>query len=220
MHIKRLLIRFVEEVFPFVVGLYRSGKITSKLELDDLISTSERYKKWMNLSLDILDELIKKERERGKAMEEKISKMTAFIAVALTIGSTFFASLMTNYGGTLKPWIGLILGVAFIYVFIGGWIGSHGIATRKSYGYGADWEVAIKEGGAPKTLRVDALVCWEISNINMALLNEAAIQCIRNGFLLFVVGVVLALVQPTLVTQNILENTSGRRIISTKIIAV
>jgi len=196
MKYKQVAMRLFEEMFPFVVAFCSTRRFARQLALEDIIITDKRYEKWMELSNDVLDSLIEKERQRGKSIEEKTSKTTAFIAVGLTIASTFLGSILTNFGGDFKIWLGSIFGLAFCYIFIGGWIGYYGMATRANYGYGADWEVALKKQGKPKTLRVDALACWEISNKNIVVLNEAALQCIRNGFLLFFIGASLAFLQP------------------------
>lgn len=191
-----MLSRVAEELFPFFICRMRSARLQRKIFADDLVNSTSRYITWIGLSCETLDKLLEREQQRAKAIEDKTAKLTAIFAVALTIGTTFSATLAANFGGALKTWWGLALVLACLYIFLGGWISLDGMANRAIFGYGPDWELAVKKSKAPKALRVDALARWEVSNTRLALLNTAAIQCVRNGFLLFFIGTMLALSQP------------------------
>ena len=191
-----ILMRLLEEVFPFAIYYIRASRLERKAMRGDIVNANARYETWMKLPLETLDKLIEKEQSRSKAIEDKTSKMTAIFAVALTIGSTFSTALASNITGGDKALWGLMLGIACLYIFLGGWISLEGTASRAYFGYGADWEVEIKTSKTnKKSVRVDALARWEISNIRMSLTNTAARQCVRNGFILFFIGTMIALTQ-------------------------
>jgi hypothetical protein len=144
-----------------------------------------------------LDRLLEQEKQRARTIEDKTSKMFAIFAVALTISSTFLGALATSYGIAWKPIWAVALLAACAYLFIGAWIAFYSMKTRPMFGYGPDWEVLLTCSPTPKGLRVDALARTEIANTLLGLLNSAASQCLRNGFALFLVGLGLAVVQPT-----------------------
>jgi hypothetical protein len=165
----------------------------------DVIAADPRYAEWLSLPTEILDDLIFKERARASAIEDKATRVTAVLAIALTIGGTLAKPMIDNINGPhLKMIVQIGMPVAMAYLVTGGLVGLFsGSRARRQSGYGPDWEVELQNADLlPKGLRVRTLIEFEISNLMRTNELSAALSCVRNGFICFFIATAAATIDP------------------------
>jgi len=190
---------------------------------DEIIREDERYGSWYTISVSKLDELIKAEHERADKLEDKAARITAVLALALTIGGTLGISLV---GEVSISWLQLALKISLymsmFYLLIAGWSALFsGSAARPRGGYGPDWEAQLAYRRVEdKQLRVQALVEFEFNNL---LLNNdiyGALVCVRNGAFIFFVVLVIASVDALAPAMHDLWNEMLRFVLLRKIVII
>jgi hypothetical protein len=185
--IGRSMTRAVYEIIP-PIGLFRAQRIIrSRLSDADIMGSDQRYNTWFALDGDKLDELIKDEHDRAKSFDDKAAKITAVLAIALTIGSTFAKSIVDEVARpSLKLGVRGGLIISMLYIVAGGWIGFvGGTKPRREIGYGADWEVLLKKNKSDtKRRKIDALARFEQINLLKSNEIDGALSCVRNGIVI------------------------------------
>ncbi len=146
-----------------------------------------KYKCYWSLSSQQLSDRLFEEHERGRAIDEKTLRFTFVISIALTILGAAAGYLTTALEKEpLKYLVVSAAGISVLYTITGGLLALGALKTLPRYGYGTQFLLC----GDQKLAKVRALAAQEEINIVRQLRNEAAYQCIRNGFaaLLFSVG--------------------------------
>ena len=189
----------IEEIFPQVKFLLNTGKIEKKLKkAKNELSENSSYKSYLKLNSSEFDQRISEERARATALNEKTFKLTFSLSAGLSVLGLTTATLVQKIH---VPWLSITIGViasfAVFYTLSGGFIAVGAMRTQQTYGYGTLYMIQIKQD-KNKSIRASALSNLEDSNLKRHLRNEAAYQCLRNGFvclsvtlILFAVGLVL-----------------------------
>ena len=198
--------RWLEEILPFVAYIHAKWKIDR--EIDGVIKDSavspqieNAWNRYRVLDLKELDSCLKAEHERIDALIEKTFKFGAGLATALTIISVSTALIGERLSGACwKVSVLAAVGPAFVYIAAGGILGLSAIRVQRRFGWGAA-ALAERKGKSDEervTFAARDLALQErASNINV-MRNEAAFMSLRNGFLLIVLALSLALVGITL----------------------
>ncbi len=178
--------KFLEETLPFIPYCANRRKILAKLES---MKDSTDLSSYHTLSKEEVLNYIKKEHERADLIDSKTVKFTLTLAiVSVIISSTStFVSKELPYGSLAT--ILLVLSVA--YMLIGVLISLGALGTLPKYGYGASFAVKAK---IDNRFMYFALEAQEKINNLRHLRNEAAYQCVRNGFYLIIASYLLILI--------------------------
>jgi len=199
--------RFIEEILPFAFFYFRVKRILDKAADPDIGNKDGEYGKYHQLDTESLCERLKEEHERGKSIDEKTVKFTVSISIALTIfGSIggYFSKALEN--GALKLLVSSASGFSVLYTIIGGILALGALKTLPTYGYGTDFVIKAKNDNK---IGVSALAAQEKVNTARHLRNEAAYQCLRNGFIIILIPVVLFASAPYFGTPKLQSSTLG-----------
>lgn len=188
---RKILARISEELLPppFFWVYYRKKVKVAKGLGDFAAPCGEgKYKRYWSLSNQQLSDRLCEEHERGRAIDEKTLRFTFVISIGLTVlgaAAGYLTKVLEN--DSLKYVVVSAAGISVLYTITGGLLALGALKTLPRYGYGTQfllWE-------DQKLAKVRALAAQEELNIVRHLRNEAAYQCIRNGFaaLLFLVCV-------------------------------
>ncbi len=133
---------------------------------------------------------LREEHDRAREIDEKTTKFTLSFSIAFSaLGA--LGVLVAKQGSVtgVNDLLTLVFGVSIAYAIIGGLIALGALTTLPKYGYGTDYEVAAMKS---KRVKARTLAGQEIMNTVRHLRNEAAYQCLRNGLLCLLLGVLLA----------------------------
>ncbi|MGO9606562.1 MAG: hypothetical protein ACLQAT_24755 [Candidatus Binataceae bacterium] len=160
---------------------------------------AKRYDTWYAISVAKLDELIGAESGRALKLDEKAGKISAVLALALTIGGSFGISLIEKVSTLqLRVPMRFALLISVMYMIAGGSLAFFsGSAAKPHGGYGPDWEALLSGNrNQDKQPRVEALVDFENANLIRNNDISGALSCIRNGMLVFFLVLLLAVADP------------------------
>jgi len=192
---------FLEQILPFAAYVYAKRKIDS--ELDDVLNnlkTSEpieaAFNKYSNLGREELEALLKAEHARAEALTEKTFKFGASFATGLTVVSiaiVFAGSKLAGAGWKVAVLASMC--PAFVFIAAGGMLGLSAIRVQRWFGSGAS--AAVERKGKTDTelvtLAARDLALQERANIINTMRNEAAFMSLRNGLLLLIIALSVAL---------------------------
>jgi hypothetical protein len=171
----------------------------SETTAEELESRDQRYTTWYLIGVAKLDDLIQTERDRASKLDDKATKITAVLAIALTIGSSFGKSIVDKVSTPeLRISVQFGLFLSMMYIVLGGWLGLFsGISAKPQRGYGPDWEVQLsQDNSASKQPRIEALIHFETANLIRSNDISGALQCVRNGVIIFFAVMLLAVTDP------------------------
>jgi len=80
-----------------------------------------------------------------------------------------------------------------LYTIIGGIIALGALKTLPTYGYGTNFIIKSKDD---VNVKIAALAAQEKVNTARHLRNEAAYQCLRNGFIILIIPVIFFIIAP------------------------
>jgi len=190
--------QILEELFPFAFCYFRSKRIVEKAADPDIGKIDGEYSLYHQLDSESLSKRLKEEHERGRSIDDKTIKFTVSLSIALTIlGSVGGYFSKTLGSGTLKLLVSSASGVSVLYTIAGGILALGALKTLPTYGYGTNFDIKSKNDD---NVKVTALAAQEKVNTARHLRNEAAYQCLRNGFLILWVSLVLFFSAPFLGT--------------------
>lgn len=147
------------------------------------------------LSDDDLQDLIRSEWIRAKELDEKLHKMTTVLSVAVAIGGLVSTTMLQNISGSTAKYvaIGLYLAATSLLV-IGIALGFNGLLPKKRYGYGAAYMRNVAAGGeTARQVMIEAAREFERDNLIRSNETTAAVVSIRNGVLVFALGIAVNL---------------------------
>ncbi len=185
--------RFLEEIFPFVSYLVYSRRLRRRSESGEILSERE-FKNYIDLSEDMIKERLKEEHQRASTMDEKTSKLTFSISMALT----FVGAAVVFLKNTISPvamqaglsvLINSLIFLGLFYSTMAGLVALGALRTAPRHGYGTQF---LLEQNKPMNEKLaESLARQEVINLVRHLRNEAAFQCLRNGLLLFIVVIMM-----------------------------
>ncbi len=182
--------KLFEEIFPVVVFFCnRKKKLTKVDDLDREDPAVERYRE---LEIDTLNKRLKEEHLRAVKIDDKTSKFTLGLSVSLTIiaaVSGSFAKFLPSQD--FEGVIFIVCGLSALCMLFAGIISLGAMKTLPTFGYGTEHEIELKKYGADHLAWV--LLKQEEINIVRHLRNEAAYQSLRNGFLVLIIALIIAL---------------------------
>lgn len=186
-HIAVLAKRMAEELFPFVFFIWHARKKGGEAAfVGSGGEISQKYAPYRNLPNGSLSKRLKEEHERAKAIDEKTVKLTFSISLALTLMGAVSGYLSNTLEGVPKLGMASATAIAIFYTLVGGVLALGALRTLPIYGYGSEYLLLRRRNR--KAAEVEALVAQETINIVRQLRNEAAYQCLRNGFFVLLVS--------------------------------
>ena len=183
----------MEELFPFFFFWIRAERIL-KRAADLSTGEAQGDRQYYKLKGEVISMRLKEEHERAKSIDEKTVKFTVSLSIVLTILGLingYFSKTLQN--DILNLFISSVSGVSVLYTITGGVLALGALKTLPTYGYGTRF---ILEARAAMKAKVAALIAQENVNIVRQLRNEAAFQCLRNGFLALLISAILFIVAP------------------------
>lgn len=151
-----------------------------------------------SLTEDDVRKYVESEWTRAKELDEKLSKLTASLAVALTVGGAVAKAIVDGLAASpSKTAVLTLLFLSMLFFLYGAIIGFRGLRPKARFGYGAKFMNALAAGGetARKTLN-EAAAGFEVVNMIRANETSAAIDLIRNGIILFAAAMALSFFAP------------------------
>lgn len=157
-----------------------------------------REQTWAALPQERLEKLVDLEWERARHIDDKLSKATASLSVAVTLGAAVVKSVADGIDPSWqKDAVLLLLCLAMVLMAIAAVLGFNGLRPKARFGYGPDFAVKLSADASKSTaLLASALAGFEVENRLRA--NEAmtAVDSLRNGVVLFATAVLLSLFAP------------------------
>lgn len=110
-----------EEILPFLYYWIRKKRGETILNSDDLFSESGKYSIYFKLTEDELKKRLGEEHERAKLIDEKTSKMTLSLTIALAVLGSTTSLLVKNVSTDIARMIIDVSAIfSIIYALIGG----------------------------------------------------------------------------------------------------
>ena len=178
-----------EEIFPFISFLRNKHKKLKKIQ--PISASQDKIKEYSILPIEKLYHRLSEEHDRATKIDEKTSKFTLGLSVSLMILSATSGTLAKLLpDNNLNSTIIFLCGLSSVFMLIAGIISLGALKTLPKYGYGTIHEIHAKQQGVKHI--ASALFLQEEINIVRHLRNEAAYQCLRNGFFLLLFALIIA----------------------------
>jgi hypothetical protein len=194
MSLTALLERWAYELAPPVMLILRRAK-ARKGSAD----SKAREQTWAALPQERLEKLVDLEWERARHIDDKLSKATASLSVAVTLGAAVVKSVADGIDPSWqKDAVLFLLCLAMVLMAIAAVLGFNGLRPKERFGYGPDFAVKLSaDASKSPALLAAALAGFEVENRMRA--NEAmtAVDSLRNGVVLFAAAVMLGLFAPS-----------------------
>ncbi len=163
------------------------------------LGSHELFNDIRSLNEDDIRKYVESEWTRAKELDEKLSKLTAALSIALTVGGAVAKTIIDGLAiSPIKIAVLVLLFLSMTCFLYGAMIGFRGLRPKPRFGYGAQFmnEVAAGGEGARKSLN-EAAAGFEVVNLVRANEASAAIDLIRNGIILFALATALSFAAPT-----------------------
>ena len=187
------ILRFVEEIFPFVLYFVRSYRQRRRSELKEILNEG-KFTDYVTISEHKIKKRLKEEHQRALTINEKTSKLTISFSMALTfVGATiaFLKTIVFPEATQImfSVLINLLIFLGLFYCIMAGLVALGALRSAPRHGYGTS--LLLEQDTHRKKMLAESLARQEIINLVPHLRNEAAFQSLRNGLLLFVVVIVI-----------------------------
>ena len=187
---KNIILLMLEEILPFIFFVKNKRKKLNQIQAKG--ASEKKISEYCTLSVEKLNRRLSEEHDRAIKIDEKTAKFTLGLSVSLTILSTASGTLAKLLpDNDINTMIILLCGLSSVFMLIAGVISLGALKTLPQYGYGTIHELLTKERGACHLAEV--LVLQEDINIVRHLRNEAAYQCLRNGFFLLLMALITSI---------------------------
>jgi hypothetical protein len=187
------LIRLLEEFFPFIFFMINKHKTLHRIQREPPFRG--KLFEYSSLSVEKLSSRLAEEHERAVKIDEKTSKFTLGLSVSLTILVTFSGALVKLLPASGINWLVILLcGFSSIFMMIAGIVSLGALKTLPKYGYGTQHLLMAEKNGACHL--AGELILQEDINTLRHLRNETAYQCLRNGFIILLIALILAVFLP------------------------
>ena len=187
------VLRFVEEIVPFVFYFVRSRRQRRRSESGEILS-EKKFTNYIALSKDKLEERLEEEHQRASTIDEKTSKLTLSFSIALT----FVGAAMVFLKNTVSPvvmqtvlpnLVNFLIFLGLFYSIVAGLVALGALRTERLYGYGTS--LLLRQDKPMNEILAKSLACQEVINLVRHTRNEAAFQSLRNGLWIFVAVIVI-----------------------------
>lgn len=150
------------------------------------------------LNVDNLKALAASEWQRSKELDDKLSKLTAVLSIALTISGVATKMVSDGMSSTLFGTLAIVLMLlAMVFLFFGTLIAFGGLRPKPKFGYGGTYLRILQEGGEKAEEELKGVVSsFQVANAIQANYGSAAIDLIRNGIIAFAAGIALSALAP------------------------
>ncbi|CDZ68051.1 Hypothetical protein NGAL_HAMBI2605_63340 [Neorhizobium galegae bv. orientalis] len=175
---------------PFV-----NRRIAKRLQSLD---AHESFNDIVALGDDDIKKYIDSEWTRAKELDDKLSKLTASLSIALTVGGAIAKTIVDGLASSpiKTATLGLLL-LSMLFFLYGAIVGFRGLRPKARFGYGAKFMSAVAAGGEDARNSLNkAAAGFEVVNMIRANEASAAIDLIRNGIVLFAIATVLSFIAP------------------------
>lgn len=162
------------------------------------LATHESFADIRLLSDDDAKKYIESEWVRAKELDDKLSKLTASLSIALTVGGAVAKTMIDGLAPSpVRDIVLALLFIAMMSFLYGAIIGFRGLRPKPRYGYGAKFLNIVATGGedARRALQ-EAAAGFETVNMIRANEASAAIDLIRNGIIIFAIATALSFFAP------------------------
>jgi hypothetical protein len=192
-------VRVFKAISLFFFDAFRAPFVNRRIAKRlNCLATHESFSDIRSLSDEEVKKYIETEWIRAKELDDKLSKLTASLSVALTVGGAVAKTIVDGLAPSpMRITILVLLFVSMVFFLYGALIGFRGLRPKARYGYGAKFVNTIAAGGedARKALR-EAAAGFEVLNLIRANEASAAIDLIRNGIIIFAVAMALSFFAP------------------------
>lgn len=170
-------------------------KLNAQLEEIDTHPAFEDIRK---LDTENLKALAASEWQRSKDLDDKLSKLTAVLSVALTISGVVTKMVADGLSSSLLGTLAvLLMFLAMVFFFIGALVGFGGLRPKPKFGYGGTYLRILAEGGDRADAELKGVASsFQVANAIQANFGSAAIDLIRNGIVAFALGIALSAFAP------------------------
>lgn len=169
----------------FCINRYRAIRKTKEVE-----QIEAKCKIYRSLTEGCLRERIVEEHERATKIDDKTSRFTLSLSIALSVltaASGITSSFLTDTEESHL--VRLIVTISVLYMLLAGVTALGALKTLPTFGYGTHHQIKVKAEGVAYLSR--ALYCQEKMNIVRQLRNEAAYQSLRNGFVTLIIAILI-----------------------------
>jgi len=187
---KNLFLLIFEELFPFIFFVKNKRRKINQIQTKN--APAQVIKEYSILSLEKLNQRLAEEHDRATKIDNKTVKFTLGLSVSLTILSTVSGTLVKLLpGNNINYTIIFLCGMSSVFMLIAGIISLGALKTLPKYGYGTRHEISAER--KEKSHFAKVLFLQEEINIVRHLRNESAYQCLRNGFLLLLMALIISM---------------------------
>ena len=187
---KEYFLLIFEETLPFVCFARNKWKKIKSIQAGKVPEL--KIKEYSTLSFEKLKQRLSEEHDRATKIDEKTTKFTLGLSVSLTILSTASGAIAKMLPGNgINYMIVFLCGIASVFMLIAGIISLGALKTLPKFGYGTMHELRAEKKDVMHLASV--LFLQEEINIIRHLRNEAAYQCLRNGFLLLLAALIISI---------------------------
>ena len=203
-------IHVIQEVLPF---LHLKGIYDKKLQDIDKV-LNDKYSYYFELEGEVISSRLKEEHQRSQKIDDKTSKFTLGLSICLTVlgvSATVVAKLLPAH--ELKYLVVVFLSICSLYMLLGGIISLGAFKLMPTYGYGTLYEYRKSRNG--KSEVVKALIGQENMNLVKQVRNQVAYLCIRNGFIMLLISLlILSLILTHSAYSNIYQKEESAKTVS------
>ena len=189
--------KLAKRAVPDAIGMLTvNRKLARQLEAWE---TAPEFDDIRALDTDQLTKYLETEWTRAKELDEKLTKLTVALSVAVTVGGVASKTIFDGLAATpAKTVIAVLLFVSMSMFLCGALIGFSGLRPKPRYGYGAGYLRIIARGGneAADEIR-KAASGFQIMNIIRSNEASTAIKLIRNGVVAFTIAIAVSFFVPT-----------------------
>lgn len=170
-------------------------KLAAQLEEMDTHPAFEDIRK---LDTENLKALAATEWQRSRDLDDKLSKLTAVLSVALTISGVVTKMVADGLSSSLLGTLAVLLMLlAMVFFFIGALVGFGGLRPKPKFGYGGTYLRILAEGGDTAAAELKGVASsFQVANAIQANFGSVAVDLIRNGIITFALGIALSVFAP------------------------
>jgi len=189
----------IRALWSYLFDAFRTPFVNRRLarRLQSL-DTQKSFSDIKSLSDGDIKKYIESEWTRAKELDDKLSKLTAALSVALTVGGAVAKSIADGLAASdIKIAVLSLLLLSMVFFLYGAIIGFRGLRPKPRFGYGAKFMNEVAVGGeSARRSQNEAAAGFEVVNMIRANEASAAIDLIRNGIILFAIATALSFVAP------------------------
>lgn len=190
----------IKSVWSYLFDAFRMPLVNRRLakRLQSL-DEHEAFNDIRTLTDDDVKKYVESEWVRAKELDDKLSKLTAALAIALTVGGAVAKTIVDGMAASpIKLAVLTLLFFSMAFFLYGAMIGFRGLRPKARFGYGAKFMNATAVGGetARKTFNT-AAAGFEVVNMIRANEASAAIDLVRNGTIFFALAMALSFFAPS-----------------------